>query len=102
MNIALLPPVKLGRNPVYPLNTMHGEILVVYRKYQNNIHDYHLVKNMNSAVKKSSVMTINKQCIKGAKDMVMGYANKYFVELMDCLYVSYEQITPGYLMQNQE
>ena len=34
--------------------------------------------------------------------MVMGYANKYFVELMDWLYVWYGQITPGDLMLNQE
>ena len=34
--------------------------------------------------------------------MVMGYVNKYFVGLMDWMYVRYGQITPGDLMQNQE
>ena len=34
--------------------------------------------------------------------MVIGYANKSFVELMDCLYVSYVQITSGDIIQNEE
>ena len=34
--------------------------------------------------------------------MVMGYANKSFIDLMDWLYVRYGQITPGDLMQNQK
>ena len=57
---------------------------------------------MDIALKKVLDADIDKQVINGTEDMVMGYANKYFVELMDCLYESYEQITPGYLMQNQE
>ena len=34
--------------------------------------------------------------------MVIGYANNSFIELMDWLYVLYGQITPGYLMRNQD
>ena len=32
----------------------------------------------------------------------MGYGNKYFVELMEWIYVRYVQIMPVYLMRNQE
>ena len=34
--------------------------------------------------------------------MMMGYAKNPFVELMDWMYVRYEKIKPGYLMQNKE
>ena len=57
---------------------------------------------MNSALKKIAVAAIDKQWIKGGKDMVMGYTNKPFVDLMDWLYVWYRQITPGYLIRNQD
>ena len=57
---------------------------------------------MNSVFKKKIVTAINDQRIKCAKYMVMGYANKSFVELRDWMYVQYEKITPGDLMWNQE
>ena len=34
--------------------------------------------------------------------MVMGYANKSFVEVVEWLCVGYFQITPGCLMRNQD
>ena len=34
--------------------------------------------------------------------MVMGYANKSFVDLINGLYVQYGKITPGNLMGNQD
>ena len=52
---------------------------------------------MNSALKKKTVAAINNQWIKGSKDMVMGYANKYFFKLMDWIYFRYGQIAPRYL-----
>ena len=66
------------------------------------LHDYHLVKNMNSAFNNIIVAAIGNQWVKGSKNIVVGYANKSFVELMEWIYVSYGQITPGYLMRNQE
>ena len=57
---------------------------------------------MNITFKKTAVIAINNQWTKGAKHMGMGYANKYFLELMDWLYVRYVQITPVELMRNQE
>ena len=56
---------------------------------------------MNSALKRFFVTTILNECIKGAKDMVMGYAKQLLVELMDWLYIWYGQINPVYLMWNQ-
>ena len=58
---------------------MQGYIADAYWQYQNNVYDYQLVKNMNSYLKKSSSRI---SIIKGSKDMVMGYANNSFVELM--------------------
>ena len=86
----------------YPIKPMHGEICVADRQYENNAYDYHLVKNMNSAIKKIAFAAIDGQWIKGEKYTVMGYANKSFVDLMDWMYVRYGQITPGEKMQNQE
>ena len=57
---------------------------------------------MNSALNKIVVAAIDNQWIKGAKDMVMGYANNSFVELMGWLYFRYFQIMPGYLMRNED
>ena len=34
--------------------------------------------------------------------MVMGYANNYFVNMMEWMYAWCGQITPGDLMRNQE
>ena len=59
-------------------------------------------KKMNSALKKIIVAATGDQWIKGEKYMVMGYTNKYFVELMDRIYGWYSEITPGYLMGNQD
>ena len=101
-NIAFIHPRKTVCTLAYPLNPTHGEIDVVDQQYQNNVYDYHLVKNMNSALKKTVVVAIDEQRIKRAKDVVMGYANKSFVEVMDWLYVRYGQITPVYLIQNQK
>ena len=77
---------KMGCSQAYLLKPTHRDIAVTDRQYQDNVYDYHLVKNMNSALKKIVVADIDEQHIKGAKDLVMGYANKSFVELMDCLY----------------
>ena len=57
---------------------------------------------MNSFLNKIVVVVINDQCIKREKDMVMGYANTLFVKLMDWLYVSHVQMTPGDMMKNQD
>ena len=88
-NTVFLHPIKLGSTPVYPINPIHGYIDITYRKYQNNVYDYHLVKNMNRALKKIVVTAIDKQWIKVAKYMVMGYAKNSFVEMMDWMYVRY-------------
>ena len=80
---------------------MHGDISITYRQYHNNLHGYQLAKYMNSALKKTVVASIDGQWIKWKKDMLMGYANKSFVELTEWLYVRYRQITPGDLMKNQ-
>ena len=56
---------------------------------------------MNIALKKISVAAIGNQWIKDEKYMVMGYANKLSINLMDRLYIRYVQITPGVLMKNQ-
>ena len=57
---------------------------------------------MNSPLKKIFVAAIDHQWIKGEKDMVMGYENKSFVELMDWLYVWYGQIRHVDLIPNQD
>ena len=51
---------------------MYGDISIVDWKYHNNLHDYHLVKNMNSDLNKIVVAAIDEQWIKGKKYMVMG------------------------------
>ena len=56
---------------------------------------------MNSALNKIVVAAIDDQWNKGGKYIVMGWANKYFVELMYWIYLSYVQITPRDLMINQ-
>ena len=66
------------------------------------MYNYHLVKNMNIDFRKVVTANIEKQWMKWAKDMVMGYTNKSFVKLMDWLYVQYGHITPGDLVRNQE
>ena len=100
--INFIPPIKPGRSQAYPINPTHGYITVAKRKYQNNLHEYHLVKNMNSALKKIVVAAMYDEWIKGQKYMVMVYANKYFMELRACLYGWYRQITPGDLTSNQD
>ena len=55
---------------------MYGDIAVPYQQYQNNIYDYHLVKELNSSHKKIFVADIDAQFIKEEKYMVVGYANK--------------------------
>ena len=42
---------------------------------------------MNSALKTIVFAAIDDQWIKEGKDMVMGYANKTFVELMGWIYI---------------
>ena len=100
-NIAFVPPRKTGLSQTYKLNPTQGNISVVYQSYQKNLHEYHLVKKMNSTLKKIFIAAINEQWIKWAKDMVVRYANKYFVEMMNWIYDRYGQITPGDLMNNQ-
>ena len=102
LHIAFVPPRKPGCSPMHPINSTHGDIAVSDRQYQNNLHDYHTFKNMNSALKKIVFAAIYEQWIKGAKDMVMGCAKKSFVELMEWLYVRYGKIMPGEIMQNQD
>ena len=87
--IAFSPPCKPGRTIVYPTNPIHGNIAVTDQQYQNNIHGYHLVKNINSSLNKMVVAAIDDQWLKGAKDLMMGYSNKTFVEIMDWLYIRY-------------
>ena len=101
-HIALVPPIKPGFLPAYPLNPTHGDISVTDQKYQNNLHYYHLVKNMNIALNKIIVAAIYYQSIKGEIYIVMVYANNSFVELIDWLYVWYVQIMHVDLMQNQD
>ena len=81
--ITFLLPWKLGLTPVYLIKPTQGNISIADQQYHNNIHNYHLVKNMNSALKKIVVAASNNQWLKRAKDLVMGYANKKFVELVD-------------------
>ena len=57
---------------------------------------------MNSELKKMAVSAINNQWIKGAKNLVMGFANKTFMERMDWLYTCYGKITLIHLMKNQD
>ena len=102
LNNSFVPLRKLGRSPAYPLKPMHQDILAAVLQYHNNVYEYQLVKNMNSALKKIVVVAIKKKCIKGAKDMVMGYVNKYFRELMDWIYLWYGHITPRDLILKQE
>ena len=56
----------------------------------------------NSTIKEIFVTAIDKEWIKGAKEMVMGYTNKSFVKVMDWMYVRYGHIPPGDLIRNQE
>ena len=86
----------------YPIKPSHGDINVAYQKYYNNIHDYHLVKNMNSALRNIVIAAIDNQLLKGAKDLVVGCTNKIFVELVYWIYIYYGQIIPGKIMNNQE
>ena len=47
-HITFVPPIKPGRSPAYTLNPIHGNIAVTYWRYQNYLHDYNLIKNMNT------------------------------------------------------
>ena len=100
--ILFILPQKPGRTPAYPINPSHGNIGVAYQKYENNIHDYHLVKIMNSFLKNIVVAAIDNKWLKGVKDLVMRYTNKMFVELTDWIYIHYGKITPGEIMNNQD
>ena len=101
-HIAFTPPIKLVRSLAYPINPTHDNIAAADQQYHNNLHGYHLVNKINSPLKKISVAAINEKWIKGAKDMVMGYAIIFFVELMYWVYVRYRKITPRDLMRNQD
>ena len=57
---------------------------------------------MYSTPKKNVAVSINDQWIKGARDMVLGYANNSFVQLMDWFYIWYVQIMPRDLLINQD
>ena len=52
-HITFIPPRKLGLSPAYPQKPTHGDIAIVDRQYQNNLHNYHLVKNMNITLNKT-------------------------------------------------
>ena len=62
---------------------MQGNVAVADRQYQNHLCVYDLVKNMNSALNKIVIVAIEDKWINGAKDIVMGYADKSFLEFMD-------------------
>ena len=64
-SIGFLYPRKPGLTMVYPLNPTQSYITVADRQYQNNVYNYHLVKNMNSSLKKIDVTDIDEQWIKG-------------------------------------
>ena len=57
---------------------------------------------MYSTPKKNVAVSIDDQWIKGARDMVLGYANNSFVQLMDWFYIWYVQIMPRDLLINQD
>ena len=101
-HIIFIPPRKPVRSQTYPINPTNGNIIYTDQKFQNNLHKYHLVKNINTPLKKIFVTATDDKCLKGTKDMVMVYANKYFMELRACLYGWYRQITPGDLTSNQD
>ena len=88
-NSTSVPPRKTGRSPACHIKPTHIDISITDQQYHNNLHVYRLVKNMSSALKNNFVAAIEEQWIKGAKDMVMGYAKNPFVNLVDCLYVRY-------------
>ena len=75
------------------INHTHGNIAVADQQYQKNIHDYHPEENFGSGNRKPMV--------EGEKDLVMRYATKTLVELIEWLYIRYGYITPGELMNNQ-
>ena len=100
--IVFVPPRKLGLSLAYQINPTHGDISISDQQYQNTLHNYNLVKIINRSLKKITVIEIDDQCLKGAKDMVMVFANKSFVELLDWLYIQYGQITPWDLMKDQD
>ena len=56
---------------------------------------------MNISAKKIVFASIEDQWLKGENDLVMGYANKTFVELMYWLYIHYGRITPVNLTKNK-
>ena len=99
--INFVPTRKPLCTPEYPINTTHNGITVYDKKYQNNLHDYHLVKNMNSAWRKLWPQKFDDQWLKGVKELVTGYENKTFVEPMYWIYINYRQITPGDITKNQ-
>ena len=59
--IVFVPPRNLGRTPAYPINPTHGDIVVSDQQYQNNIHGYHLVKNIKISLNKIAVAAIDDQ-----------------------------------------
>ena len=61
-----------------------------------------MFKNISSDLNKMAVAAINDQCIKGAKNWVMGCANKTLVEQMNWLYTRYGKIRLRDLMKNQD
>ena len=98
----LIPLRKPGHSPTYSLNPTHGDVSVADGQFQNNLHNYHLFKKMNLSLKKITFTAIDGQWTKGSKYMEMGYENKFFIKFMDWIYGRYDQITPGYLMRNQD
>ena len=61
-----------------------------------------MFKNISSDLNKMAVAAINDQCIKGAKNLIMGFAKNTLVEQMDWLYTCYGKITLRDLMKNQD
>ena len=54
---------------MYLLNPLHGYISVADQQYENNVYDYHLVKKMNSVLKKFVIADINKN---GSREQIQG------------------------------
>ena len=53
--ITFVPPRRPGLSTAYPINQTHGNIAVADQKFQNNHHEYHLVKILTLPWRKSSL-----------------------------------------------
>ena len=100
--IAFFPSRKPGRTPAYQINPTHGSIAVTNQQHQINIHNYHLVNNINISPKKILVAAINNHWLKEEKYLVVGYTNNTFLEQMEWLDIHYGKIMTVDIMNNQD